>query len=57
MGSWIMTTANERIERDIGRMVIRIDTLMAELEEAHAENDRLKGQLKELTTGVHTNGS
>ena len=52
-----MTTSQERIERDIGRMVIRIDTLMAELEEAHVENGRLKEQLKELVTGVHANGS
>ena len=52
-----MTTAQERIERDIGRMVVRIDTLMTELEEAYAENARLKEQLKEPTTGVHTNGA
>ena len=52
-----MATSQERIERDIGRMVIRIDTLMAELEERLAENEQLKGQLKELTTEVHANGS
>ena len=50
-----MTTARELVERDIGRMVVRIDTLLARVEELEIENDRLTKQLADVTE-VHANG-
>lgn len=49
--------AQDLIARDIGKMVIRIDVLISQLDETLAENERLKARLKELTTEVHANGS
>lgn len=57
MGNRIMTKAQEMVERDIGRMVIRIYTLTEQLSETLDENDKLRSQLAKLTTEVHTNGS
>ena len=45
------------LERDIGKMVIRIDTLIAQLDEVLEENATLKARLAQLTTEVHANGS
>ena len=52
-----MRRAEELLERDIGKMVIRIDSLIAQLEEALDENQKLKARLAQLTTEVHANGS
>ncbi len=52
-----MKRAEELLERDIGKMVIRIDSLIAQLEEVLDENQKLKERLDRLTTEVHTNGS
>lgn len=52
-----MRRAEELLERDIGKMVIRIDSLIAQLEEALDENQKLKERLAQLTTEVHTNGA
>ena len=49
--------AQDLLERDIGKMVIRIDTLIAQLDETLEENAMLKARLAQLTTEVHANGS
>lgn len=40
--------AQALIERDIGKMVIRIDGLVAQLEELREENEKLKARIAEL---------
>ena len=59
VGGWIMNNSKiqELLERDIGKMVIRIDTLIAQLDEVLEENATLKARLVQLTTEVHANGS
>ena len=52
-----MNRAQELLERDIGKMVIRIDSLIAQLEEAQEENAALKERLTKMATEVHTNGA
>ena len=52
-----MKRAEELLERDIGKMVIRIDSLIAQLEEVLDENQKLKDRLNQLTTEVHPNGA
>lgn len=49
--------ADELLARDIGRMVMRIDSLAAQLDEALEENEKLKEQLAKMATEVHTNGA
>jgi archaellum component FlaC len=52
-----MMTTQELIERDIGKMVIRINTLIAQLNQTLEENEDLKERLARLTTEVHSNGA
>ena len=49
--------AQELLERDIGKMVVRIDALIAQLEEVLEENAKLKEQLSKLSTEATPNGT
>lgn len=43
-------SVKDLVERDIGRMVIRIDTLLVRVAELEAENEQLRKQLAKETS-------
>ena len=45
--------AQELLERDIGKMVVRIDSLIALAEELEKENEGLKKRITELEGALH----